>query len=78
MSTSQIPQLKSLYEGPTKTVGFRAPIELWKKFKSMVYMEGLEIGDVMTAMVRLYISDEKFRGKINSLIEESLGRESAP
>jgi len=78
MTTTQILKSKSLHEGPTKTVGFRAPIELWKKFKSIVYMEGLEIGDVMTAMVRLYISDEKFRAKINSLIEESLARESAP
>ena len=60
----QIPKSKLLDEGPIKSVGFRAPTNLWNQFKAEVYREGLEISDVLVTIIRLYLVDPEIRQKV--------------
>jgi len=61
---AQVPKPKLLDEGPEKTVGFRAPINLWSQFKAEVYRDGLTIEAVLVAMIRLFLADSELRQKI--------------
>lgn len=44
-----------------KSVGFRISAHQWYKFKAKCYEEGYKVGDVLTAMIKLFITNEEFR-----------------
>ena len=71
MSTPKPVPLKPVSPKP---VGFKTDPNLWREFKARVYREGLEIGKVLTALVKLYLSDVEVHDKAKQLaLEEMAG-----